>query len=153
MAKIPISEALQLLDVSRSTLYRDIDNGKVSATADESGKKVVDTAELVRVYGELDMPSPSENGTGGTSTLDDLGQHGTNQKGENSNTGDANNAVITVLEEQVALLKEQLDNATDREIKLMDMLTAEQEKTRMLMLPSTVKRDKMSVWKRVFRLT
>lgn len=153
MAKVPISDALKLLDVSRSTLYRDIDNGKVSATSDESGKKVVDTAELVRVYGELDMPSHSENGTGGNPTLDDLGQHGTNRNGETSNIRDANNAVITVLEEQVALLKEQLGNATDREAKLMDMLTAEQEKTRMLMLPSSTKRNKMPVWKRVFRLT
>lgn len=152
MAKIPISEALKLLDVSRSTLYRDIDNGKVSASADESGKKVVDTAELVRVYGELDMPSHSENGTGGTPTLDNLGQHGTNGKGENSNVGDANNAVIAVLEEQVAFLKEQLDNATDREAKLMDMLSAEQEKTRMLMLPSAASKSRRT-WRNFFRLT
>ena len=44
-------------------------------------------------------------------------------------------AVIAVLEEQVALLKEELGNANKREKDWHEMLKIEQEKTRMLMLP------------------
>ena len=53
MALVTISEASSLTGKSIKTIYRHIDTGKLSSTLDENNKKQVDTAELVRVYGEI----------------------------------------------------------------------------------------------------
>lgn len=105
MAKVSVSEAVQLTGIPKSNIYRDISDGKVSATTDEKNKKVIDTAELARVYGDLQYPMQSENGKDGNPTWDDLGKNGKTGKQENSNSREANNKVIAVLEEQVTLLK------------------------------------------------
>lgn len=78
MAKIPIAKVLELVNVSRSTLYRDLAENKRLADTDATGRKVIDPAELERVYGRLLTPHP--NGTAGTSETpysDKTGQHGT----------------------------------------------------------------------------
>ena len=59
MSKISIAEALKLVDVSKTTLYRDLKENKLSSTTDTKGKKVIDTAELERFYGQLKSPSVS----------------------------------------------------------------------------------------------
>ncbi|MFD4369289.1 molybdopterin-binding protein [Rhodococcus sp. NPDC058521] len=46
MSGIRIREAAQLLGVSDDTVRRWIDNGNLSANKDESGRKVIDGAEL-----------------------------------------------------------------------------------------------------------
>ena len=51
MAKITISEALKIVPVKKTALYGDIKRGVLSADLDSRGRKVVDTAELERVYG------------------------------------------------------------------------------------------------------
>ena len=53
MALVTKSEASSLTGKSIKTIYRHIDTGKLSSTLDENNKKQVDTAELVRVYGEI----------------------------------------------------------------------------------------------------
>ena len=53
MALVTISEASSLTGKGIKTIYRHIDTGKLSSTLDENNKKQVDTAELVRVYGEI----------------------------------------------------------------------------------------------------
>lgn len=50
MAIVSISEAATLTGKNRSTLHRHIATGKLSRVANGDG---VDTAELIRVYGEL----------------------------------------------------------------------------------------------------
>lgn len=57
------SRAAQLAGVARSTLYKDIEDGKLSAALDGKGRKVIDVAELERVYGalSLDDTEPSED--------------------------------------------------------------------------------------------
>ena len=115
-----------MLDIGRSKLYQDAKDGVISTETGERGRKVVDTAELERVYGKLrnpvDNPEPSE--------------------------------VVRLLEEQVSTLQEQLTQAGEREKaliaekerltvhedKLINMLESEQEKTRLLMLPATEKK-------------
>ena len=117
MSKISIAEALKLVDVSKTTLYRDLKENKLSSTTDAKGKKVIDTAELERFYGQL--KSPSVNGAGHNGTVDE------------------SPAVIAVLEDQVAVLKSQLECEREEKLKLLDMLAMEQEKTKLLMLPQT----------------
>lgn len=55
MPLVSISEAARLVGKSRSTLYKVyIDTGKLSVLQDSAtGKPVVDTSELLRVFGQL----------------------------------------------------------------------------------------------------
>lgn len=57
MANVSISEAARLANVSRPTLYKMLNSGKLTFTSVvKSGKtvKVIDTSELIRVFGALD---------------------------------------------------------------------------------------------------
>ena len=57
MARVSISEAARLVKVSRPTIYKMINSGKLSYTSVvKHGKdiKVIDTSELIRVFGSLD---------------------------------------------------------------------------------------------------
>lgn len=51
----------------------------MSISTDATGKKRIDTAELARVYGELDYLEGSENGTDGNSHRENMEQHGTDE--------------------------------------------------------------------------
>jgi hypothetical protein len=53
MALVSIAEAAKLVGKSRKTLYNATQSGRVSFTQDETGAKLVDTSELIRVYGKL----------------------------------------------------------------------------------------------------
>ena len=158
MSKISIAEALKRVDVSKTTLYRDLKENKLSSTTDAKGKKVIDTAELERFYGQLKSPSVNGAGNNGTSQSDPTEQSGTDGKqvsdtSEHNGTVDGSPTVIAVLEDQVALLKSQLECERQEKVKLLDMLAIEQEKTKMLMLPQAVPepvKNKAS-WLRYFR--
>ncbi|WP_182980899.1 helix-turn-helix domain-containing protein [Klebsiella quasipneumoniae] len=57
MARVSISEAARFVKVSRPTIYKMINSGKLSYTSVvKHGKsiKVIDTSELIRVFGSLD---------------------------------------------------------------------------------------------------
>lgn len=57
MARVSISEAARLVKVSRPTIYKMINSGKLSYTSVvKHGKsiKIIDTSELIRVFGSLD---------------------------------------------------------------------------------------------------
>ena len=54
MSIVTINEAANLVGKSIKTIYRHIESGKLSCVIDDNGRKVVDMAELVRVYG-LDL--------------------------------------------------------------------------------------------------
>ena len=56
MAKVSISEAARLVNVSRPTLYKMLNNGTLTYTSVvKHGKQVktIDTSELIRVFGSL----------------------------------------------------------------------------------------------------
>ena len=143
MSRVTVSEAVKMVDVSQTQIYRDIGNGVLSADKDARGKKVIDVSELIRVYG--DVRTPEDVGNNGNSHQDATVNNGNADIEEMVNNGNAhveNGAVVAVLEEQVELLKEQLELATTREQQLaareqqlLDMLSTEQEKTKLLMLP------------------
>ena len=140
MSKISIADALKLVDVSKTTLYRDLKENRLSSTTDAKGKKVIDTAELERFYGQLKSPSVNGAGNNGNSQSDPTEQSGTDgnpasDNSEHNGTVDESPAVIAVLEDQVAVLKSQLECEREEKVKLLDMLAMEQEKTKMLMLP------------------
>jgi len=53
MTKLNITQAAKVAGKDRSTIHRHIKQGKVSFDLDSEGNKVIDAAELIRVYGEI----------------------------------------------------------------------------------------------------
>lgn len=54
MAKVNISEAARMVGKSRSHLYEKyINTGSITVESDREGRKVIDTSELIRVFGNL----------------------------------------------------------------------------------------------------
>lgn len=55
-----VRQAAGMVGISRKTLYAHIKQGKVSASRDANGDKVIDHSELLRVYGsQLETPKDS----------------------------------------------------------------------------------------------
>lgn len=53
---VSVAEAARLVGRDRKTLYRDyLARGRLTATTDATGRKVVSISELIRVFGELSM--------------------------------------------------------------------------------------------------
>lgn len=66
MAHVSISEAARLASVSRPTIYKLLKSGELSYTSVvKHGKtiKVIDTAELIRVFGTIEVVSDSKSDT------------------------------------------------------------------------------------------
>jgi uncharacterized protein YpuA (DUF1002 family) len=53
MALVSITEAAKLVQRNRSTLYRDIERGRLSKTITPEGETQIETSELMRTYGQL----------------------------------------------------------------------------------------------------
>ena len=118
MSNTTLKEAINLTGKSESTLRRDMRSGKVSYSKNETGRLEFDSAELVRVYGQL-KPVDTANDT-------------TNDREMNGNDTPK---IIALLENQVTELKSQLENATAERSKLLDLTDRLQKQTELLMLP------------------
>ena len=64
MASHSVTEAAKLAGVTRRTIYRHIKAGKLSASVTGGDNTVIETSELLRVYGALSQPEPGEVSTG-----------------------------------------------------------------------------------------
>lgn len=53
MSQVNITEAARLVRKNRTTIHRAIAQGKLSVTRDAQGNRLIDLAELQRVYGAL----------------------------------------------------------------------------------------------------
>ncbi len=101
MPLVSISEAARLAGKSRSTLYKTyIETGKLSVVQDSAtGKPVVDTSELIRVFGQL-RTTPNT-----VASTDTIIQDRTPEK----------DSEIKLLRELIKAKDEQLDAAKERE--------------------------------------
>lgn len=66
MARVSISEAARLVSVSRPTIYKLLKSGELSYTSVvKNGKsvKTIDTAELMRVFGAIEVVSVGKSDT------------------------------------------------------------------------------------------
>lgn len=59
--KFNLNQAAKAVNIARSTLYRDINNGKVSIVKDPKGKSFIDVSELERVYGKVKLNETEES--------------------------------------------------------------------------------------------
>ena len=53
MPQLTVAEAARAIGKDRSTIHRHVKDGRLSADKDALGRVVIDTSELLRVYGEL----------------------------------------------------------------------------------------------------
>ncbi|PMG73004.1 hypothetical protein BCU84_19495 [Shewanella sp. 10N.286.51.B7] len=61
MAKVNLSQAAKLVGKNRTTIWRHISTGKLSIERDRDGLPLVETSELIRVYGELQPVATPKN--------------------------------------------------------------------------------------------
>ena len=112
MAQLSISAAARAAGKDRGTIQRYIKNGKLSVSRDAAGNTVIETAELLRVFGAL-------TGTGSRAAAV---QH----VAASAESG----SVQHVLEATLELLKQQLNASQEREARLLVMLEQEQQSRR-----------------------
>ena len=113
--KIPLSEAENYVQPSRSTIYEDARNGKLSTSKDpqHSNRKIVDLAELERCYGRLKNPDQTEPDTDGQTRL-----------------------LIQSYENRIADLQKQLDKSNAREDALIASLDKAQANANLMLTTS-----------------
>ena len=110
MTTFSISAAARAAGVSRTTLQRAIKSGRLSTTTDAAGGRCIDLSELLRAFGPLQA---TQQGEGAALLQDAAGGRAPPD---------------TLLE----LLQAQLQDARDREARLLAMLEAEQQARREL---------------------
>ena len=148
MSKLSITQAAKVIPVSESTLRRDLKSGKVSFDTDAKGRKQIDVSELTRVYGQLNaqngsQPQEDPSGESAEPVKDDrqnVSMNGNDTAQNPSVNGNDSEKVLALLEGQVADLKAQLAQATDREKTLLDLADRLQKQNEVLMLPAPEKK-------------
>ena len=118
MAVVSITESVKLTGKSRQTIYRHIRTGKLSKT--DNG---IDTAELIRVYGEFVTPDTANTPKSSNVT------HHTDIAAELKKQDKVQEMEVQHLKEQVELLKSQLtktetqlERAQHKEDKLLQII-------------------------------
>ena len=121
MTLLSTDAAACVAGVSRRSIQRAIKEGRLSVTTDSDGNRVIDTSELIRIYGELrhvaDEPATLTHSVATEATL------------------------IAVLQDQLQRTQGQLEQvmrqgqereqqAREREARLLTMLEAEQQARR-----------------------
>ena len=161
MPKLTVLEAEKLVSKGKSTIYNDMDTGKLSFEINARGKKVIDLSELQRVYGPLKSPQGSENGNSNGNSNGHPEIHELDTSGKNNGTPDE----VEFLQAHIHRLEAELERAGKREAefieekrelrqerkKLLNMLSTEQEKTKLLMLTGGTEKKKPS-WLNYLRL-
>ena len=61
MAQLTITEAIKRSPIGKTYFYSQyIDTGKITVSVDGSGKKYIDSSELLRVFGEMKSAPPEQ---------------------------------------------------------------------------------------------
>ena len=136
MSLLSITEAAHVAGVSRRTIQRSIQSGRLSTATTTTGERAIDTTELLRVFGPL-RHAPSD-------TPASMSQH----VATNDAPNDAPNDTMTML---VEVLRDQLQQAQQEKAHLLAMLEAEQQarrdlETKLLPAPKPTLVGKVRMW-------
>ena len=114
MAKVTVTEAARLAGLGRQQLYRGyISTGKISVERDHQDRPRIDTAEILRVFGEMKgTPEATLNG------------HNANSERRHADSG--LQAVVEAKDELISELRERLREAGEREGWLRQQLVRAQ---------------------------
>ena len=137
MPSLNLTAASRAAGVGRSTIVRALKSGRLSATTNEQGERVIDTSELVRVFGPLKGPGyPREQ------AVDSRGI-------------DQNDNMVTLLREQLTAAlereKQTFEQGREREARLLALLESEQQarrdlETKLLSAPKPARTGNVRVW-------
>lgn len=162
MAALTLREAARQVGVSRQTIYRLVKEGKLTSTVAHDGGKVVDTSELLRVFGRL-APDKSETVTRQAVVLQPATPH--DRPHETARPGlqamsaadvsrevaaadrAALQAELAAARDALRKAEEQLQEAREREAKLMELA---QSATRLLEHREAQANPPKGFWRRVF---
>ena len=124
MAIVSISEASRRWKMGRSHLYRAVKSGRLNLSVRPDGSRGVDVSEMVRVFGEPSARtfSLSANLSADTEPASD----------PNDREQERTLSPVVLLQAQVTQLSAQLEQAQERETRLLTLLEAEQQARREL---------------------
>ncbi len=134
MANLSTQQAAEATGRSRSTIWRDIKKGRLSAQRSDGGDFLVDVAELERVYGALKPPETSR---------DDAVQ----PAGSSSETS-LLQVQVALLRERVASLEADKHDLRDERDRLLHLLEQQAEHVRLLTDQREHKRRWWQRWRR-----
>ena len=106
------TQAAKAAGIGRSTLYRYLNEGKLSATQLPKGGRGIDTAELERVFGPLKQTD---------TTQDALPEHSKRIKGQQE-TSQEWSETYAFLRQQVLFLEQELVAAREERNRLLSLL-------------------------------
>lgn len=116
MPLLSLSEVAQRTGMARSSIYRLIDEGKLSATLDHRGRKCVELTEMLRVFGAIQNETGQEDNKQDTSNSSVRTARTSNETGQET---------ITALMQELAQARAELQfrskelDLKDRELGLM----------------------------------
>ena len=137
MPSLNLTAASRAAGVGRSTIVRALKSGRLSATTNEQGERVIDTSELVRVFGLL------------------KGAGYPREQAVDSRGIDQNDDMVTFLREQLTAAlereKQTVERGREREARLLALLEAEQAarrelETKLLPAPGPARTSNVRVW-------
>jgi len=148
-----MKEAEALVPVSRTTLYNDKKAGTFSVEKNAKGRTVIDTSELQRVYGELNLTSKESN----NAQLDSKTNKSDSKKHTTSENSKEVSIELAVLKERIKHLeeikierqkdKEQFEERIERMQTTIDKALENQNKTTLLLEHYTKEDGKGDDWK------
>ncbi|MFZ6775019.1 hypothetical protein ACO0LB_20140 [Undibacterium sp. SXout7W] len=146
MALVSIIEAAKLAKVSRKTIYKHLKEGTLSSSENTQGHKVIDTSELIRVFGKIHLDSPEEV-TGGDIEGD--------KKKQEVTQGDTGKDIETLIENaklkaENAQLRERLDEAKEDKEKLFAQLSEAQATVKLITHDKDTATEKKGFFARIF---
>ena len=116
MAQFTIAGAARAAGVGRATIQRALKAGRLSATTNEQGERVIDMAELLRVFGPLKQGEQPASSI--MSQLDTGGEQGLSA------------VLVEVLREQLRKAEEREQQVQQEKARLLALLEAEQQARR-----------------------
>ena len=137
MAQFTIAGAARAAGVGRATIQRALKAGRLSATTNEQGERVIDLTELLRVFGPLKQGEQLASSI--TSQLDTGGEQGSSA------------VLVEVLREQLCKAEEREQQAQQEKARLLSLLEAEQQarrdlETKLLPAPRPAPVGKVRAW-------
>lgn len=115
--RVPLSVAAKRLSVSRASIYRWAKEGRISVTVDNSGQKVVDMAELARVFPETAARHLNKDSKRQAQDTENTSESGTDSL--------ILEAELHATREALRITQDQLAEAKEREHRLLGIVESQ----------------------------
>ena len=133
--KVSASNAAKMVGVSRATFYRHIEEKSISTEEDKKGNKVVDVAELIRVYGD------------NLKTLEEVEKAKRKKKKNNETSQDnkSNAAELALLKEKVRILETERERERGQLAEQIEDLKGRLEGTEKQRIKAEDQKDRLTL--------